>query len=146
DLLTVNDRTSVGVDVHLLGYTVENGELIIGPVTLGSHCCIGAHAVLAPHSSTGDGAELVEQSLLPSGAAIPTNQCWAGSPARPAAAARTVAPSAVAPSRSRYRNGFLVVFVVGSAIQSLLPVIAALPGLLIVNVVARYLGDWWILT
>jgi non-ribosomal peptide synthetase-like protein len=147
DLLTINDRTSIGYDAHLLGYTVENGELIIGPVTIGTQCCIGVHAVLSPHSAMGDGAELAEQSLLRPGEMTPANQCWAGSPARPAAAPAHVAWAARAPSPSRRdRTGFLVAFLIGSAILSVLPVLAAVPGLLIVSVVARSVGVWSILT
>ena len=48
DLLTIGDNTSINLDAHLLGYTVEDGMLIIGPIHIGRDCFVGTHSVIAP--------------------------------------------------------------------------------------------------
>jgi len=83
DLLTVGEDTCVGVDARLEAYAIEGGVLRLGPITIGSRCCVGARAVLAPGTVMEDGAELGDLSLLPEGGRIPQDQCWCGSPAIP---------------------------------------------------------------
>src|SRR5207253_5878987 len=48
DLLAVGDDTCLGSDVGLLGYTVENGELVIGPIAIGAGCTVGNRSFLQP--------------------------------------------------------------------------------------------------
>ena len=43
DLVSIGDNTSIGSETHLLGYKVENGWLVLGPITIGRDCCIGTH-------------------------------------------------------------------------------------------------------
>jgi non-ribosomal peptide synthetase-like protein len=83
DLLTVGADSTIGVDARVEGYTLENGFLHIGPVTIGTRCYVGARSLLAPDSVMEDGSSLGELSLLPTGARIPAGQRWVGSPARP---------------------------------------------------------------
>jgi non-ribosomal peptide synthetase-like protein len=82
DLISIGDGACVDDDASLLGQTVENGELIIGPVTVGARCFVGTRSVLREGAVMEDGARLEDLSLLPSGARIPVGQTWAGSPAR----------------------------------------------------------------
>ena len=83
DLLTIGADTSLGVDARVEGYTMEDGCLILGPITLGERCYVGARAVLAPGTVMEDGASLGELSLLPAGGRIPAGARWVGAPARP---------------------------------------------------------------
>ena len=82
DLLTIGADTSVGVDARVEGYTLAQGRLILGPISLGERCYVGARSVLAPGAVMEDGASLGELSLLPAGGRIPSGQRWVGAPAR----------------------------------------------------------------
>jgi non-ribosomal peptide synthetase-like protein len=82
DLISIGDGACVDDDASLLGQTVENGELVIGPVTVGPMCFIGTRSVLREGAVMEEGARLEDLSLLPGGARIPAGQTWAGSPAR----------------------------------------------------------------
>ena len=48
DLISIGDKTSIGLDTQLLGYTVEDGYLVLGKVDIGSECYVGTHSVLNP--------------------------------------------------------------------------------------------------
>jgi len=86
DLVTIGDGASIDHDASLLGYRIENGEMVLGRVQVGARCFVGARAVLSDGSVMEDGARLDDLSLLPSGARVPAGETWAGSPARPVAA------------------------------------------------------------
>jgi non-ribosomal peptide synthetase-like protein len=81
DLISIGDKTSIGLDTQVLGYTVEDGYLVLGRVEIGSECYVGTHSVLSPGSKMEDGSMLLEQSMLSEGATIPSGESWAGSPA-----------------------------------------------------------------
>ena len=88
DLLSIGDDSSINADSNLLGYTVENGRLKIGRITIGKRCFVGARAALREDTVMEDDSALEDLSLLPRGAVIPRGQTWLGSPARPVAASR----------------------------------------------------------
>jgi non-ribosomal peptide synthetase-like protein len=100
DLISIGDGTSIDEGASLLGYTVEDGNLVIGPVSAGRDCLVGTRSVLCPGTSMEDGARLEDLSLVPGGTRIPANETWSGSPARRAFAAGPVS-TAKAPARSR---------------------------------------------
>lgn len=81
DLITIGDDASIGSDTTISGSVVENGELVIGPVSIESRASIGVRAVLSPHTQVGESARLEDLSLLPAGASIPAHEIWRGSPA-----------------------------------------------------------------
>jgi non-ribosomal peptide synthetase-like protein len=83
DLLTIGDDSSVGFNTLLLGYTVENGWLIIGPIEIGKRCFVGTRSVLSIHSKMEDDSSLEDLSLLPVNSVIPNKQTYHGSPGRP---------------------------------------------------------------
>ncbi len=82
DLISIGDGASVSDEASLPGFTVENGELVIGAVKIGRRCFVGGRTALAPDTVMEDGARLEDLSLLPAGAHIPAGETWAGSPAR----------------------------------------------------------------
>jgi non-ribosomal peptide synthetase-like protein len=82
DLISIGDGACVDDDVSLFGQTVEGGELVIGPVTVGRRCFVGTRSILREGAVMEDGARLEDLSLLPSGARVPAGETWAGSPAR----------------------------------------------------------------
>jgi non-ribosomal peptide synthetase-like protein len=103
DLISIGDGASVDDDASLFGQTVEDGELVIGPVTVGRKCFVGTRAVLREGTVMEDGARLEDLSLLPSGARIPAGETWAGSPARRVSFSNP-APLPPAPARGPLRR------------------------------------------
>ena len=85
DVVSIGADTSVGAETQLLGYRVEDGWLVIGQVTVGDRCFVGAHSNLALNVTMGDGARLDDMSLLPDGGVIPPGAAMSGSPASTAA-------------------------------------------------------------
>lgn len=81
DLISIGDHSSISKESCLLGYRVENGKLIIGTISIGNNCVIGARAVLNEGVIISDNSVLEELSLLPSHTKIPENEKWGGSPA-----------------------------------------------------------------
>ncbi len=82
DVISIGDGASVDERASLLGYTVQDGFVEIGPVCVGAHCFVGTKSVLAPDTVMEDGARLEDLSLLETGARVPAGQTWAGSPPR----------------------------------------------------------------
>jgi non-ribosomal peptide synthetase-like protein len=81
DLISIGDKTSIGLDTQLLGYTVEDGYLVLGKVEIGSECYVGTHSVLNPGTKMEKGSMLLEQSMMSEGVTIPSGETWSGSPA-----------------------------------------------------------------
>ncbi|WP_072394556.1 Pls/PosA family non-ribosomal peptide synthetase [Hyphomicrobium sp. CS1GBMeth3] len=87
DMVTVGDNTSIGVETQILGYRVEDGYLIIAPVTIGKDCFIGMQCSLGLNARMGDGARLDDMSLLPDGIEVGAGEARRGIPALPATVA-----------------------------------------------------------
>lgn len=66
----VGHNVTVGHDCHLSACTIED------------NCYIGMGSVLAPDSYMEEGSMLGANSVLPSGARVPSGELWAGNPAR----------------------------------------------------------------
>ncbi|MDQ1252321.1 MAG: hypothetical protein QG646_1442 [Euryarchaeota archaeon] len=81
DLISIGEKTSIGLDTQLLGYTVEDGYLVLGKVEIGNECYVGTHSVLNPGTRMENGSMLLEQSMLSEGVTIPSGETWSGSPA-----------------------------------------------------------------
>ena len=81
DLISIGDKTSIGLDTQLLGYTVEDGYLVLGKVEIGSECYVGTHSVLCPGTKMENGSMLLEQSMISEGVTIPSGESWSGAPA-----------------------------------------------------------------
>ena len=82
DLLRIGDGSSINSDATLLGYSVGDGVLRIGSVTLGKRCFVGTRAVVCENAMMADDAALEDMSLLREGQAIGAGETWIGSPAR----------------------------------------------------------------
>src|SRR5439155_2450205 len=95
DLISIGNGSSVDDDASLFGQTVEDGQLVIGPVTVGRGCFVGMRSVLREGTVMEDGTRLEDLSLLPSGARIPAGETWAGSPARYVSNSSPVTPPPV---------------------------------------------------
>ena len=59
DLVTIGDETHLGDATTLLGYTMEDGMLKLGPVAIGKRCFVGAGSVLRPDTVMQDDSRLL---------------------------------------------------------------------------------------
>jgi non-ribosomal peptide synthetase-like protein len=82
DQVTIGDGSCIDDDVSLLGYTVKQAQLIIGPVRIGRNCFVGTRSVLSEETEMEDDSRLEDLSLLQPGARVPAGETWTGSPAR----------------------------------------------------------------
>src|ERR1043166_507903 len=128
DLIEIGDGTCVDEGASLLGYAVEDGDLVIGPVHVGRGCFVGTWSILRENTVMEDGARLEDLSLLPRGGRIPRGETWTGSPAQrvPRADAAPASP----PARGPLRRALLAVLY--AALVLLLPVLllsALVPGI-----------------
>jgi non-ribosomal peptide synthetase-like protein len=81
DLLAIGDETSVGVETQLLGYRIEDGQLLIGSIDIGRRCFIGIHSAVGLNARMGDDGRLDDLSLLPDGGFMQRGESRRGSPA-----------------------------------------------------------------
>lgn len=86
DTLSIGDNTSIGYDVRLLSYIVEDGWLKIGTINIGKNCFVGSRVVMSLDTVIHDNSTLDDMSMLPRHAEIPSNQFYCGSPACPSVA------------------------------------------------------------
>jgi non-ribosomal peptide synthetase-like protein len=144
DLVSIGDDSSIGAETQLLGYRVERGQLIIGPVDIGSRCFVGIHSALGLGACMGDDARLADLSLLPDGASIPSGQARRGSPAQPAAvpvpAAQNLADAQAAARHRPMLFGFLHLATLYGLGLALVP--TALPSALLLSHVLAPGGGW----
>lgn len=104
DLLTIGDDTSIGADSGAFGHTVENGRLIIAPVTIGQRCFVGTRSVLGENSEMEDDSALEDLSLLPRGQKIPGAKPGSARPRNPRAARHTFPPRNASHFRAASRS------------------------------------------
>lgn len=135
DLISIGDDASVGADTDVPGYTVEDGLLKIGPVSIGRGCFVGNRSVLREGTVMEDGAKLEDLSLLPRGGRIPAGERWAGSPARRVArrASWTGLRDGQRPGLVK-RFAFGVVYLLGLVLFPMMAIGAIFPGIVVMNV------------
>jgi non-ribosomal peptide synthetase-like protein len=139
DLLAIGDDSSINVDSNLPGYTVENGWLKIGRVTIGRRCFVGARAVVGLDAVLEDDSALEDLSLLPRGGVIPRGQTWLGSPARPAPGG---APAGGYRPGAGRRRAFGILHALGALMFPALVVAALFPGIVVMNEL-NYMDEYY---
>jgi hypothetical protein len=70
-LISIGDGTVIGGDAILTAHIFGNGELFLAPITIGKDCQIGAHALLCPGVTVGDGATIGIRTYLRTGRRVP---------------------------------------------------------------------------
>jgi len=132
----VTSRVVVGVgatlegDVDMRGWWLEGDDLVIGVLEIGAGARVGARTLLAPDAVVGAGAEIEPGSVVSGN--VPPGERWSGSPAARVGAAGEDWPSIAPPTLSR-RRFWKAMFVVGVVVQSILPLAAAAPGLVLLS-------------
>ncbi len=80
DVVSVGDHSCIGSETQLLGYRVENGQLVIDEVVIGQQCFIGMHCNLGLGTSMGNGARLDDMSALSDNEHMAAGEGRRGSP------------------------------------------------------------------
>jgi non-ribosomal peptide synthetase-like protein len=130
-MLTVGRRASVEPEVDLSGYWLDGDVLHLGQVRIGAEATVGSRCTLLPGARIGNGAEIVAGSAVHGD--VPAGERWTGSPAHRAGRARHPWPA----ERPRRATRWLIAYGLASAALSFLPVLAAIPGLLVLWAAVR---------
>jgi non-ribosomal peptide synthetase-like protein len=129
DIITIGDGTSIDENASLPGYSVNDGYLIIGSITVGKNCFIGTRSVLAENTVMEDEARLDDLSFLPAGERVPAGETWEGSPARKTMALNPV-KLLVPPAYGKlHRAALLALYVVLVFTVPIVSFIAFVPGI-----------------
>jgi non-ribosomal peptide synthetase-like protein len=128
--LSIGEGATLEAEVDAHGWWIEGRELVVGEIHIGAGARIGTRALLMPGADVGAGAEIEPGSVV--NGPVPAGERWSGSPARrvglagetwPAPAVDETAPPRAAKSR----------FALGLVVLSLLPLISAVPGFVVLN-------------
>ncbi|MET8628089.1 Pls/PosA family non-ribosomal peptide synthetase [Kitasatospora sp. NPDC004669] len=125
-LARIGAGASVEPEVDIAGWWLDGDTLHLGHLDIGEGASIAHRATLMPGARIGAGAEIAPGSCVTG--AVPPGEHWNGSPARPSTEARTPWP----PTPARPSRIWNLAYGVGFALFGLVPIIAALPALLIV--------------
>ena len=82
DGLTIGDDSSIGFDVRMLGYEVQDGWLKIGSISIGNDCYLGSRSVIGMDVIVNSNAVLDDLSMLPSHSVVHQGDFLSGSPAK----------------------------------------------------------------
>ena len=146
DLIEIGEGAAIGYEAELCPFSVQDGWLEQAPIRIGAGAFVGAKAVVMPGSEIGPGARVLEQTLVTSGQHIPAGETWSGSPAQRCGADPLLAEIEALPAAPPALSGWLWAgFAAGFAALVAVPLLAALPGLLIIAWAERAGGPLWAL-
>ena len=128
-LLSVGAQATIEGQVDVHGWWVEGDELVLGELRVGAGARIGTRAALMPGTDVGTDAEIEPGSVV--SGRVPADERWGGSPARYQGPAGDTWPSH-SPKPSARRRQWKAMYAVGLAVQSVLPLLAAVPGILLI--------------
>ncbi|MFJ4192398.1 amino acid adenylation domain-containing protein [Kitasatospora sp. NPDC089509] len=83
DLLEIGDDVTLSQDAAVRLVSLEQGQVVFGPVLLGDRSTLDVRAGIGPYTHVGVGAWLSALSSLPVGGRIPAGEMADGVPARP---------------------------------------------------------------
>lgn len=137
-LLDIGDDAAVGYGAALRPWHVEDGWVLVAPITIGERAFVGSKAVLEPGATLGAGAALGEQSTLAQGERVPDGERWAGSPPHPVAELTpTVQALLTEPGQvPGWRVWHIGAALLGLAALEVVPIAVTVPGIALV---------WWAL-
>jgi non-ribosomal peptide synthetase-like protein len=130
-MLTLGKYSSVEPEVDLSGYWVDGDLLRLGRIRVGSNATVASRTTLGPGANVGARAQVAPGSWVSGD--VPDGERWAGSPAARVGRARHDGPEERPPRAVQW----LVVYGVTSGFFSALPLLAAIPGLLIIAAFVR---------
>jgi non-ribosomal peptide synthetase-like protein len=130
-MLKLGKGSAVEPEVDLSGHWLDGDRLHVGKIRIGAGASVGTRSTLLPGARIGKRAQIAPGSgVLGS---VPAEQRWSGVPAARAGKASAGWPGA-RPVRARR---WTFAYTLTSLVLSLLPVLAAVPGLLIMGAFVR---------
>lgn len=126
-MLKLGRGCAVESEVDLCGHWLDGDRLVIGPVKIGAGAVVGTRSMLFPGARVGKRAEVAPGSAVTG--QIPTGQRWAGAPAVKLGKAKRNWPKERPPRGLPWR----AVYGATGFCLTALPVLAALPALLVVS-------------
>ncbi|MGQ1797879.1 Pls/PosA family non-ribosomal peptide synthetase [Kocuria oceani] len=127
-LASIGDGAAVEHEVDLSGYWLEGDVLHLDGVTVGAHARIGTRTLLSPGAVVEDGAEVDPGSHVTG--TVPAGRLQGGSPLEDLGSAGASWPEPAPGHAHGFRNGLL--YALGLGTVGVLPVLAVVPGALIV--------------
>jgi non-ribosomal peptide synthetase-like protein len=92
DLLDIGNDATLSQDAEVRLVELEDGDIVVGPVSLGEGSTLDIHSAVGPRTVLETGAYLTALSSLPPGGRIPREERWDGIPAQPAGRAPAPPP------------------------------------------------------
>jgi len=87
DLLEIGDNVTISRDATLRLVDLDDGQIIVGPIAIGSGCTLEVRSGLGPDTRMEADSYLSAQAYVLSGGVIPEGERWAGIPAAPSGSA-----------------------------------------------------------
>ncbi len=109
DLLTIGDDAAIAQDAAVRLVDYDDGDVVVGAVTVGAGSVIETRASVGPGTCVGEGATLCALSSLPAGGRIPATERWDGVPAHCVGHAHAPAASASPAGMNPTVHGLLLV-------------------------------------
>ncbi|WP_442818497.1 Pls/PosA family non-ribosomal peptide synthetase [Streptomyces sp. NBC_01320] len=133
--LELGGGCAIEPEVDLSGHWLDGDLLHIGRIRIGSGATIGSRSVLLPGARIGKRASVAPGSAV--AGLVPAGQRWAGVPARPTGKRPHRRPPARPPQSRRWA----VFYALTSTALTMLPPLAALPGLMVTGLFLRGQAD-----
>ncbi|MEV6398453.1 Pls/PosA family non-ribosomal peptide synthetase [Streptomyces sp. NPDC051907] len=130
-MLRLGKGCAVEPEADLSGHWLDGDRLHIGTVRIGAGAAVGARSTLFPGARIGKRAEVAPGSGVKG--VVPAGERWAGVPAARKGRAGRGLPEGRPPRRRRWT----ALYSIAALVLGLLPVLAALPGLLVIGLFAR---------
>ncbi|MFI6291970.1 Pls/PosA family non-ribosomal peptide synthetase [Nonomuraea sp. NPDC050790] len=124
-MLKLGRAAAIEPEVDLTGYWLDGDLFRVGEIRIGAGATVGARSIVLPGARIGKNAQIAPGSSV--GGEVPAGQRWAGAPA---VRKGKLAPKAPAPRR--YRR-WSVAYGVSAMGFSLIPLLAALPGIAVLG-------------
>ncbi|HEV3173622.1 MAG TPA: Pls/PosA family non-ribosomal peptide synthetase, partial [Actinocrinis sp.] len=134
-MLKLGRGCAIGTEVDLTGHWLDGDQLRLGAIRIGAGAVVGNRSVLMPGARVGKRAEIAPGSVVSDAAtsgAVPTGQRWAGVPAQ-----KTGRATRYPGERPAHKPQWALAYTATAFVLSLLPLLAALPGVLLIGVAVR---------
>jgi non-ribosomal peptide synthetase-like protein len=130
-LTSIGDGATLEADADVGSWWIDGADVVVDRVSIGDGARIGARTLLMPGASIGANAD-VEPGGVVNGD-VPPDERWAGAPARFVGPAGQGWPENP-PATPRRKRLWHMAYGAGHMTVSLLPLVAAVPGLVLIDV------------
>lgn len=131
-MVGIGDDATVGYGVHMRPWVVQDGWVVVQPVTVYARGHVGSGAVLEPGAIVGADADLAELSVLGQGEALPSGHSWGGSPPRPMEPDPLRARMRAEGPAAGWRRRHLAAAAAGIGLLESLAIVTVAPGVVLV--------------